>query len=708
MKKTITSLLATAIIATAAAQTIPVQVKSMPGQNVTQIQKKVQLAEQTRALPTLNKMTRAGGVTFGAKFILDSKLDQYVYTLYAVPSDDRMGVYYDPDQETLTDFTFQLPEGTYDFMGIIDDDEAAKRIILIMEDVKVAAGMEDLVFDQASATASTRISHVDSEGTRLVLPSYTEENNCDYGDFIDLVSHNGVLVWAGEPLAMMECNYILITNKPDSRFEIVRSDIIGARGEAVSYVIPVDYSKEVCGPTSSEGWQVSDQEFVKTPIMNNYDEYYNEKLGHPDYFTFITRGILIGDDWWGSTGLGVFDAPCNAARVAMWAPADYDGMFDVAISPTSNVFSGDDSSITGLPLMRGDNALVQVGLNFASGSKTATFIGTAAARSIKRQNERYATVPAPGKRANAVPVLFACSDFSGFFYTYKGRFGEDLSFDAFDILSSMENEKLMNQLGGQPSNIEIYADGKLICANRHALSQTDWVEGAENKAVVTMKNVLIDGEIEGCNTSTVVWNASKGNGFAPTVTGLQFRDVNDAVVDNFNTSSDGVIEFTVGGLSMEYSEKNGYFYYDIAPIQGVKVEYAPHGSSEFSAIEVTEIPELFFNPGYGYFYRGSLAGVNRGSADGWFDLRLTATDNDGAYIEQVLSPAFRVADLTGVGVSEIYADKTLGYTISGRDIIAADGVSVYTPDGRRCRPTALLPGLYIVTDGRHAEKVVIK
>ncbi len=702
MKKIFTLLASMALLTGANAKTVPVSVIGKPSRA-----EAVTLAGKMRSLPSLVKKAKSAETGVNAEFILDKEKQQYVFTLIAVESQSVEEGYYEPDQLSETSFSFVLPEGTYDFMAIIDDDEAAERIILIKEDVEIGASAVDLKFDPATASYTTRISHVDSQGNKLTLPSYTDPSNCTTGDFIDLVTHNGVLVWAGETLAYMECNYILTTDRPDSRFSMVRSDIIGAENEVVSYLIPVDYSKEICGPVSSAGWQVSDQSYASTPITDAYDQYYIDKLGHPSYFTFVCRGIIIGEEWWGTTGLGVFDMPCNSQRIAMWAPEDYDGPFDIAISPSADVFSGDDSSVQGLPLVRSGEGLIQIGLNFATGSKNTTFMATSVDKSIKNQNPRFAVVPSPGMRANCTPLFFACTDYSGFFYTYKGRYGEDMSFDAYDILSSMDNETLMEKLGGQPSDVVIYSDGKLICSSRHELSNRPaWVPGAENKAVVTMDNVLIDGEISGCNTATVCWNDSKGNGFAPTFTSLQFRNSHDEVSDRFANATDGVLEFTVGDLAFEYSEEGGFFYYDVAPVTDVKAEYAPHGSTEFMPIEVTEDPALFFAPGYGSFYRGSLSCVDRKAYGGWFDLRLTATDADGAYVEQVISPAFQIKSLSGVG--EIKGDSEISWRIEAGDIIVSDDVSIYTVDGRLCSGDNVLPGVYILKHGSASRKIVVR
>lgn len=233
----------------------------------------------------------------------------------------------------------------------------------------------------------------------------------------------------------------------------------------------------------------------------------------------------------------------------------------------------------------------------------------------------------------------------------------------------------------------------------------NWVAGAENKAIVTMRNVLIDETIPGCNTATVCWNASKGNGFAPTFTSLQFRNTADEIGDRFVNAADGVVEFTVGDLAVEYSDVLEGLYCEVGEVKTVKAEYAPHGSNEFSAIDVTEDSSLFFDPGYGYFFRGSLACVDRKATDGWFDLRLTATDADGASIEQVIAPAFRIESL--VGVNGIAADSQFDYKVVGNSIVVADGMRILSVDGSACDGRNLTPGVYVVTDGTHSEKVMI-
>lgn len=704
MKKFLSALIALSAFSGFSADNVPLSVKGDIDAAI------VDMVKQSRSLPPLKTLRRAPGVKCGVTFNLDSAKEQYVFTLMAVPTkgmpDGADGGYYEPDQDTMTDFSFDIPAGTYDLVAMIDDDEAAERIILFKENVEVKAGMEKIVFEPREATVSTRVSHVDSKGNTLTLPSYTQPHNCKYADFIDFLEYDGVYIWAGETLAQMECNYILSTNNPNTRFSLYRSDIIGASDEFVSCVFPVDFTQPVCGPTSAEGWQVFDEEFAKTPVIDAYDTYFFDRHGEYDYFTFVTRSICLGNEWWGSTGLGVFEMYCNSSRVALWEPKGYNGQLRVAISPSSNVFSGDDSCIQGLPLLRGENELQQIGLNIGSGTKSSVFLGTSTAKTIDNQYSRYAGKHASGTRANATPLLFAVSDMSGFYYTYKGRFGEEESLQSFNLFESMDNAATIEIIGGQPSEIKIYANDELICPNRKALKNTKWVSGADHKAVITLNNVLIDKTIRGNNTATVCWNREKGNGFAPSFSSMQMRNKADEVTDRFYSAADGVLEFTVADFTLQHNSRQGFFYYEIEPVESVKAEYAPHGSVDFSEIPVQEIPELFFSPGYGYFYRGSLEGVDRLAPGGWYDLRLTVRDADGAYCEQIISHAFNIESLSGV--KSVSADSAPGYVIDGRNIEVSDGVRIYSASGALCTGKNLLPGIYIVSNGISSIKVAIK
>lgn len=221
-------------------------------------------------------------------------------------------------------------------------------------------------------------------------------------------------------------------------------------------------------------------------------------------------------------------------------------------------------------------------------------------------------------------------------------------------------------------------------------------------------NINVDG-IPGKNITEVTYDENCSDIFAPTMQMLQFSSTNNEIKDRFESGQEGVLEFSCGGFS-----RGGI---EVSAPASVKVEYAPYGTSDFFNLPVYEVPEYYYMPGLGYYYRGSLETVKAASPNGWFDLRITLTDSVGNMQRQVISPAFKVSSLTGIrdvvlqnGVS-IYAVKSQIYIngidnpsvdiydLSGRHIISTNGNQV---------ETSLAPGIYIVKTSRGKTAQVAK
>ncbi len=85
-------------------------------------------------------------------------------------------------------------------------------------------------------------------------------------------------------------------------------------------------------------------------------------------------------------------------------------------------------------------------------------------------------------------------------------------------------------------------------------------------------------------------------------------------------------------------------------------------------------------PGWGYFYRGSLAGVTGQAEKGWFDLKIRLVDEAGNWQEQVVSPAFRIDDLAYSSVANIgdgNAREVARYNLAGQRVDASHkGVTI--------------------------------
>lgn len=204
------------------------------------------------------------------------------------------------------------------------------------------------------------------------------------------------------------------------------------------------------------------------------------------------------------------------------------------------------------------------------------------------------------------------------------------------------------------------------------------------------------------------YDTRKGNGSAPTLTSLQFRNAaTAAVTDRFDCAADGIFYLSALDPKMEIYEARLQPYYITDHIASVKAEYAPAGTGEWAALDVVATPEHDYMPGYGYFYRGTLDGVTAPSATGWYDLRITVTDTDGSTQTQTLSPAFHAA--TPASVTDITAPDAAAVSVSGHTINAPAGSRIYTPAGTPAPARDLAPGVYIVRTPRgHTVKAVVK
>ena len=183
------------------------------------------------------------------------------------------------------------------------------------------------------------------------------------------------------------------------------------------------------------------------------------------------------------------------------------------------------------------------------------------------------------------------------------------------------------------------------------------------------KNVEVDG-LYAKNEATIHFDMGADDKEAPSLQMLWFKDKDNKIVDRFAKAEDGTLEFAGGDFNFHFVDERSYWY-DIAE-QTVAVSYSPYNKNEWAALEVEEIPENFFMPGFGYFYRGSLSGVTGKGEKGWFDLKIKLTDLSGNWQEQVISPAFRVdsMQLTAVGevTDEASVTEVARYTLDGRTI----------------------------------------
>lgn len=259
--------------------------------------------------------------------------------------------------------------------------------------------------------------------------------------------------------------------------------------------------------------------------------------------------------------------------------------------------------------------------------------------------------------------------------SYIGRLGEVRSADEYCMVTDFS-------LNGEPqlSSSKDFSVGWLYgwATNGHEPGKIDIVFRDEN--------VTVDG-LQGKNVTEVSYDERNEDWTAPTLQMLMFKDKDGKVTDRFDNAADGMMYFSGGDFQWVYnSSSDCYYTFETA---STKVEYAPYGEDTFSPIEVAQVPELYFMPGFGDCYSTNLAEVDRTSKTGWFDLRIEMTDKAGNRQRQTISPAFKVNALSSI---ESASEDDVKVWTAGREICTAgaDGaaVEVYSVSGQKVASTS--------------------
>ena len=248
--------------------------------------------------------------------------------------------------------------------------------------------------------------------------------------------------------------------------------------------------------------------------------------------------------------------------------------------------------------------------------------------------------------------------------------------------------------------------GELRGADYFVLANSEEEVGDDAYAMtITNRNVSVDG-LEGMNKTRILMQEEKEDHVPPTLQMLQFKDKQGNITDRFKSPENGVIEIAAGDFSFNPVIEYYAGYFTCKPVN-VKVEYYAHGSSDAGKqLAIEEVPSLYFMPGFGHFYRGSLESVPAATSQKqWYDLVITVTDLSGNEQKQTISPAFCITGITGIDLSAQHEEVRI--TIE-EDRIVAEGQNVvmelYGADGQRLAvsnrgeivTTDITPGVYVV------------
>lgn len=290
-------------------------------------------------------------------------------------------------------------------------------------------------------------------------------------------------------------------------------------------------------------------------------------------------------------------------------------------------------------------------------------------------------------------MIWGDFDTNCWYFNYVGRFGEQRAADRYvaQVKVEQDGEEIMT---GTPNEVAAWSYNG---CTRNPQAK-DW------KITSTNENVLVDGETAS-NVTVAEFNTGREDFIPPTLTMLNFRNTDDKITDRFEKAQDGTLEFSATDFTPHVSAERN-LWCDYYNVDAVKVEYSAQDAGSWRELTVAEVPDLFFSPGYGSFYRGSLKDVVNNSASKWYDLRVTVGDKAGNTQTQTLSPAFRIDEQ--LGLDNLTADRSIAISVEGKQLkvmgtTADANVEIYDLAGRKvlaAKATSVglggLTGAYIV------------
>ena len=207
-----------------------------------------------------------------------------------------------------------------------------------------------------------------------------------------------------------------------------------------------------------------------------------------------------------------------------------------------------------------------------------------------------------------------------------------------------------------------------------------------------------DGEknLEGTIVTNFHFDQTKLDNVPPAVQYLQFRDSEGKITDTFNIEDGGMLRIVAGDFHIPYDCycEMGTYPHVNKNTKAPQVSYRPYGMdgagwTPMALTKVMDSTECFAPT-----YEADPCQTVYSYSDQWYDLRIYLEDGSGNYMEQIISPSFRLVSTTGIEQPETERD------------VKAEGV--YTLSGMKIDSRNLSPGIYIRRNGEKTEKIVIR
>ncbi len=246
---------------------------------------------------------------------------------------------------------------------------------------------------------------------------------------------------------------------------------------------------------------------------------------------------------------------------------------------------------------------------------------------------------------------------------------------------------------------ELKLDGKKLASTFSDVQS--WFknyDGSQN-GVATIElqndNFLVDGVLGG-NEGTITIDLSSDDIVPPTLTMLQFRNTENEVISSFNNCEEATMWLSAADFKVHPKSENtgDKTWYDALSPVNVTAEISLEGQNDFMPVELTEKEDMFFPVYFGNIY---CAPLSVATEKGWYDLRLTITDEAGNSQEQIVRYAFymeqKVSGLSAINTNEAILGEV--YNLQGMPV-----KSINSADELNNLPA----GIYII----NGQKIAVK
>ena len=261
--------------------------------------------------------------------------------------------------------------------------------------------------------------------------------------------------------------------------------------------------------------------------------------------------------------------------------------------------------------------------------------------------------------------------------------------------------------GGAGIAFELRGDGKLLSDGIEYTGIYDFCSElfmsglAKGRMELTLRNsdVLIDGEIQSESEAVFNFDLDSEDCSSPTLQMLQIHDGSGLPAYRLKTNEG---EICIAGGDFNYADN----CFKATPAI-FTLYYRPNGTEEWTELKLTEHEDMFREYVFGYYYTSSLDGIDAKSANGWFDLKIDASDDAGNTMSQVVNYALYIDDAKSVeSVADngmvFYNDGLLrfnGISVKEAALFASDGKAVFrfSCDAGYADISHLADGLYILS-----------